>query len=316
MVEDEGYKPHEFAVLYRLNSMSRTIEQGMLNAGMSYQVIGGFSFFDRAEIRDALAMLRFLINTNDGMALSRFINKPSRRIGETSLGKIENFANDQGINLIEAMKRVEEYITSGADRVRVVSGCKEIVEAFNFDYTKLTIGEALGALLQKLRYKEFLESKFEKKELDDRKDNIQELINACALYGEKRGQDIAAYLNNIALQTSSDKKAEENSVSLMSIHASKGLEFPVVFMPCMEEGMMPHKRAVAERDGLEEERRLCYVGMTRAEKNLIISFPAQRMQRYKNGHVSFQNTVPSRFLTEADLMNKVRVIKGDSPRGL
>ena len=297
----QGYKAHDFAILYRLNSMSRSIEQGLMSLGISYQVIGGFSFFDRTEVKDSLAMLRFLINPFDGMALSRFINKPSRRIGEVSLGKIENFAKENGINLMQSMSRASEFITSGTDKLRVIQGCKEIVDAFTFDRTGKSIGEVLSIILSKIRYSSYLESKFESKELEDHKDNVQELINACALYSEKRGNDIGSYLSNIALQTSSDKETEDNKVSLMSLHGSKGLEFPVVFMPCMEEGQLPHKRAMLERNGLDEERRLCYVGGTRAEKILMFSYPSARMQRYRNGSVNFEPTVPSRFIKEMGL---------------
>lgn len=308
MIDNEGYKPHDFAVLYRINAMSRAIEQGLMSLGITYQVIGGFSFFDRSEIRDSLAMLRFAVNPLDGTALSRFINKPSRRIGEVSLGKIENFANDQGINLMEAMKRVREF-ASGNDKTRVIQGCEEIHAAFSFDRTGMSIGEVLDNLVVRLGYYRFLESKYETKELDDRKDNVQELINACALYTEKRGNDIAGYLNNIALQTSSDKDTEDNTVSLMSLHASKGLEFPVVFMPGLEEGQLPHKRALMERDGLDEERRLCYVGMTRAEQRLIVSFADTRMQKFKNGSIAFEPTKKSRFLQESGLANSIRTIR-------
>ena len=298
MIISKECKPHEIAILYRINSMSRSLEQGLMNAGIPYQVIGGFSFFDRAEVKDCMAMLRFAINPMDGMALSRFINKPTRKIGEVTLGKIENFANDNGINLIEALKRAEEYI-SGRDKAAIIKGCKEIVDAFDFDRSNRSIGETLAELLSRMSYGKYLDSHYESKDLDDRKDNIQELVNACALYSEKRGNDIAAYLSNIALQSSSDKESKENSVSLMSLHASKGLEFPVVFMPCMEEGQFPHKRAIVERDGLDEERRLCYVGMTRAERQLILTFPAHRMMRYKNGGVKFERTTCSRFLAES-----------------
>lgn len=308
MIDNEGYKPHDFAVLYRINAMSRAIEQGLMSLGITYQVIGGFSFFDRSEIRDCLAMLRFIVNPLDGTALSRFINKPSRRIGEVSLGKIENFANEQGINLMEAMKRVREF-ASGNDKARVIQGCEEIHAAFSFDRTGMSIGEVLDNIVVRLGYYRYLESKYETKELDDRKDNVQELINACALYTEKRGNDIAGYLNNIALQSSSDKDTEENTVSLMSLHASKGLEFPVVFMPGLEEGQLPHKRALMERDGLDEERRLCYVGMTRAQQRLIVSFADTRMQRFKNGGIVFEPTKKSRFLQESGLANTIRMIR-------
>jgi DNA helicase-2/ATP-dependent DNA helicase PcrA len=283
-----------------------------MNAGIPYQVIGGFSFFDRSEVKDCMAMLRFAINPMDGMALARFINKPTRKIGEVTLGKIENFANDNGINLLESLKRAEEYI-SGRDKAAIIKGCKEIVDAFDFDRTNLSIGETLAEIVAKINYIKYLDSHYEGKDLDDRKDNVQELVNACALYSEKRGNDIAAYLSNIALQSSSDKESKENSVSLMSLHASKGLEFPVVFMPCMEEGQFPHKRAIVERNGLDEERRLCYVGLTRAQKHLILTFPAHRMLRFKRGGVKFEKTTCSRFLTESGVLDDTKFMGARKP---
>jgi len=309
MIEKEGYKPHDFAVLYRVNAMSRAIEQGMITCGLSYQIIGGFSFFDRTEIKDCLAMLRFLVNPFDGTALARFIQKPSRRIGEVAIGKIENFADENGINLIESMKRAGEYFTTGHDRARVIKGCEEVVKAFDFNRDGMSIGEVLHNLVTRLDYYKFLESKYESKELDDRKDNVQELINACALYTQQRNNSIAEYLASIALQTSADKKTEENCVSLMSLHASKGLEFPVVFMPGLEEGQLPHKRALMERDGLDEERRLCYVGMTRAEKRLFVSYADARMQKYQNGAVQFANSKRSRFLDESGLAQGIKKLR-------
>lgn len=309
MIEKEGFKAHDFAVLYRINAMSRAIEQGLVQRGVSYQVIGGFSFFDRTEIRDCLAMLRFLVNPFDGTALARFIQKPSRRLGEVAIGKIENFAEEKGINLLESMKRASEYITSGTDRARVIQGCAEVTEAFAFDREEMSIGEVLNTLITRLNYNKFLESKYESKELDDRKDNVQELINACALYTQQRSNNIAEYLASIALQTSADKKTEENCVSLMSLHASKGLEFPVVFMPGLEEQTLPHKRALFERDGLAEERRLCYVGMTRAEKRLILSFANQKMQKFGKAGVQFEGTKPSRFLKESGLDGKIKTFR-------
>ena len=180
--------------------------------------------------------------------------------------------------------------------------------AFGFDYAKLNIGESLNKLLKDIEYDKYLETKYEGKELLDRKDNIQEFVNASALYSDRKGNDISNYLTSIALQTSSDKETTNDTVSLLSLHASKGLEFPVVFMPGMEEEQLPHKRALAERDGLEEERRLCYVGFTRAQKKLIVSYAATRMQRYK-GFVDFAKTKPSRFLHESGLSKTMQIIK-------
>ncbi len=311
MIDSGVYKPHDFAVLYRLNSMSRAIEQGLVSAGVKYQVIGGFSFFDRAEVRDSISVLRFLVNPSDGTALARFVNKPGRNIGEATLGKIENFAEENNISLIESMKRAKEHITSGANKDKIIEACERLASIFEEDYSGKSIGEVLATLLRKIEYRKFLESKYDSKEYEDRQSNVQELINSCALYSEKRGNDIGSYLSNIALQSSSDKETKEDMVTLMSLHASKGLEFPVVFLPCLEEGQMPHKRAIMERDGLEEERRLAYVGMTRAQKELYLSHSSARMQRYSAGAVRFDKVIPSRFLREAGITSAIRIADYD-----
>jgi DNA helicase-2/ATP-dependent DNA helicase PcrA len=274
-----------------------------------YQVIGGFSFYDRTEVKDCISMLRFAVNRQDGMALSRFINKPTCRVGETTIGKIENFARHNSCDLILALSKAKEIITTGADKLQIYKRCEAIVDAYSVDFSKMSIGEVLVHLVKELDYRKYLESKFQDKELEDKLSNMQELIDSCALYSDKRGNDIGAYLNNIALQSSSDKETIDNSVSLMSMHASKGLEFPVVFMPGLEEGQLPHSRAIKERDGLDEERRLCYVGMTRAKKRLIVTYPDARMQKYKNGAVNFAKTKPSRFLQESGLQKSMQIIR-------
>lgn len=302
------FAPQDIAILYRINSMSRVLEQGLMLHGIPYQIIGGFSFYDRTEIKDCVSMLRFLINPFDGMALGRFINKPISKIGETTLGQIELYAQKNNISLLQAMRCVETSSLNVNNKMYLFARCKKLVQAFDFDYKNLNIGEVLTKIIQDTEYDKYLQSKYEEKDLTDRRENIQEFINASALYSARKGNDIANYLTSIALQTSADKDVVDNTVSLMSMHASKGLEFPVVFMPGVEEGQLPHKRALNERDGLEEERRLCYVGMTRAKNKLIISFAASRMQKFR-GFVDFQKTQPSRFIKESGLSNHLQIVK-------
>jgi DNA helicase-2/ATP-dependent DNA helicase PcrA len=288
--------------------MSRVLEQGLMTAGIPYQVIGGFSFYDRSEIKDCIAILRFLVNPSDGMALSRFVNKPISKIGETTLGQIENYARQNSISVLAALQKIESVPLRSNNKLNLYARCKKIAEAFDFDYKKLNMADVLVKILKDIDYDTFLESKYDKKDLLDRRENIQEFVNATALYATRKGNDIANYLANIALQTSSDKESVENSVSLMSMHASKGLEFPVVFLPGLEEGQLPHKRAINERDGIEEERRLCYVGMTRAKKKLVVSFASSRMQKY-NSIIRYEKTIPSRFIKESGLDTKINIVR-------
>lgn len=301
LIRSGRYTADQFAVLYRNNAMSRAIEAGFISQGVSYQVVGGFSFFDRKEIKDILSMLRFLINPKDGIALSRFINKPSKRIGQATIGKIEKFAIDKKINLIESLKRSDEYI-SGSDALKIRTDCKKIAEVFARDFTGIPIGEIMSSLVQSLDYIEYLKEDTEDPNITNRIQNLEELYISASAFGAKRSNDIVGYLNKIALQSSADKETDEDTVALMTIHASKGLEFPVVFMPCCDEGSLPSQMSLSERDNdAEEERRLCYVGMTRAKKKLYMTFPKSRPKRTRSGALINVPTVPSRFFKEAGL---------------
>ena len=297
---DSGVKPQDIAVLYRMNSMSRAIEAGLVQNQIPYQVLGGYGFYDRKEIKDGLAMLRFLVNPYDSLALSRFINKPKRGIGEGTLSKIENYAEQNGLDLIHALMKSSEYITTPS----ICKYCNELAEIFSKDYSHQNIGETLYSLLESLKYDEYLKTdKDASDNYNDRKDNQQELINSAAIFSIERANDIILYLQNISLSTSSDKDTKNEKVTLMTLHGSKGLEFDVVFMPRLEENLFPHKRAIMERkDGIDEERRLCFVGMTRAKKKLVCSFSDKSVMKYGKGSIQFVKNIPSRFIKEAGLL--------------
>ncbi len=296
-----GYKPHDFAVLYRANSMSRAIETGLLGAGIDYEVIGSRSFFDRMEVKDSLSMLKFYANPKDGIALNRFINKPTRRIGQGTVAKIEKYANDHKIDLIESMGKADQYI-NGANSSTIKTELKRISGLFAAA-PKGDIGSLMQHLVSGMNYVKYLEE-YDDKGVRNRQDNLEELYNSASQF---KG-DASAYLNKIALQSASDKESVDDCVSLMTIHASKGLEFPVVFMPCMDEGSMPSSLALQDRDNnAEEERRLAYVGMTRAKEHLIFSYPSTRLKRGRRGTFPV-NTQPSRFLKECDVLERAKRI--------
>tara|TARA_B100001778_G_scaffold334967_1_gene349841 strand:+ start:42033 stop:43757 length:1725 start_codon:yes stop_codon:yes gene_type:complete len=302
LVHTQGYKHDQFAVLYRANAMSRALETAFMNRGVPYQVIGGFSFFKREEIKDALAMLRFYINPFDSTALARFVNKPSHSIGEVTLGKIENYANQNKVDLISALMDVDKYLKATAKAEKVKNRAKLIGRVFSKDRSGQDIGSILEGIIKDLSYEDWIEVNYED-DADDRKDSLSELINAAARASKGSNANISEYLNKIALMTTADKSTQAGTVSLMTIHASKGLEFPVVFLPRLEEGKMPHNRSSTEDRGVEEERRLCYVAMTRAEKVLIASYSKQ--EKIKSG--KFLRTVnnrPSRFLFESGILKK------------
>lgn len=313
LVDAREFVASDFAILYRNNAMSRALEVAMIDVGLSYQVIGGFGFFDRKEIKDSLAMLRFYANPKDGLALARFINKPSRRIGQVTLGKIEKFAKDNKIDLNESMKRASEYI-KGSDALLIHSECAKLAKVFQHDYGTKGFGDIMEGLVAGTDYLTYL-----KEDNDDsyynRQQNLQELFTSATAYGQKKPNDIMGYLNKIALKSSADKESTDGSVTLMTIHAAKGLEFPVVFIPCMDEGSLPSHRALSEDEkNVEEERRVTFVGMTRAKKKLYMSYPASRPKRDKknpSGGIIYVKTEESRFFAEAGLQPIKTDIRGN-----
>jgi DNA helicase-2/ATP-dependent DNA helicase PcrA len=191
--------------------------------------------------------------------------------------------------------------------VAVKSGMSEVVNAFNFDYKTMTVAQCLAKIIKDLNYEDYLKDEAEDGQADDRLENVQELIRDAARFAEEKKGDVTDYLEQIALATASDKSADGDAVSLMSLHASKGLEFPVVFMLGVEQNILPHKKAVDERkDGIQEERRLCYVGMTRAKNILSVSYCTRRQDGFAavKGKVSYKNSLPSQFLSESGLLKK------------
>lgn len=292
------YQYKDVAIFYRINSMSRAIEMALVNAGIPHTMIGGFSFYDRKEIKDCLSMLKFLINPFDGVSFHRIANKPARSLGDVTIGKIEKVANQKNISILEAI----DYMDFKAEGVR--AGLHEIQKAFNIQWKSATIAENLNYLIQTLKYRDFLDA--DPDTAEERKQNLDELIRDAVRWGEEQSNDIGAYLEHVCLMSSYDKEADGNSVSLMTLHGSKGLEFPVVFMLGVEQEILPHKMAVAERaDGLEEERRLAYVGMTRAKEILTMCYCKFRQENSfgKAGKMRYRTSMPSQFLFEAGLLD-------------
>lgn len=302
LIDNQGYKPNDFAVLYRANAMSRAIEQAFVSNGLPYSIIGGFGFFDRVEIKDALAMLRFYSNPADGTALSRFINKPARSIGQVTLGKIENYANDNNVNMIESLNSADKYLKSTAKSNVIKDHCQSISNIFSKDRSNQDIGTIIKDMINETGYESYLEVKYED-DADNKKSNLNELINSASIYSKQNGTNVSDYLGKIALMSTADKDSDEGAISMMTVHASKGLEFPVVFLPRLEEGQMPHTRCFSEEGGLAEERRLCYVAITRAEKILVTSWSKEMRINTKYGLRTKKNE-PSRFLFESGILSK------------
>lgn len=293
----------EVAVFYRMNSMSRAIEMACVQQQLPHTVIGSFSFYDRKEVKDCLAMMRFLANPRDGISFHRIANKPKRSLGDTTIGKIENFATAHNCSLLGACGSM----SFSSELVR--EGLYTLKQAFDWQWENEPLGHVLDHLVKALKYEEYL-----KEDPDtylERMENVQELINDATRYSAESGNDLAGYLEQMALMSGSDKSADGDSISLMSLHASKGLEFPVVFMLGVEQNILPHKRAVDERaDGLDEERRLCYVGMTRAEKLLFVTYCNRRQDNNasRRGSLGYRQSIPSQFLIEAGLLQNLKEV--------
>ena len=290
----EGVDYKDFAVFYRTNAQSRIFEEAFRAANIPYQIVGGVGFYDRMEIKDLLAYLRVMCNPNDSMSVRRIINVPSRGIGATTLERLIDFAAAEDITLFEAVQRVDEITTINRG---LQSKVKRFAKIFDeFDASVLPT-DALDYVLKVTSYLKNLEAQSENNiEAQNRVENIQELINAVIEYEDNEPEpSLSDYLENVALIADIDTMETDSTdmVTLMTLHSAKGLEFPFVFIVGMEDGYLPHQRAMNSEAELEEERRLCYVGITRAMEQLYLLHAKSRR--------TFRETeyrVQSRFIAE------------------
>ncbi|HLL87979.1 MAG TPA: 3'-5' exonuclease, partial [Tepidisphaeraceae bacterium] len=312
LVRKEYVPAQQIAIFYRTNDMSRPIEQALAKRQVPYLVIGSGSYYDRMEVKDVLSMLRFVCNPRDGISFHRIANKPARGMGDTLIGKLEWYAEHHGVDLLTAMLRADALQDDNGRPLSEgqVKACHDCLSIFYFDLAGKSVHDVVNELLDRTQYDKWLKEKYEEKgEYEARSRNVNELANSIAEFARaNRGATIADYLQSISLYTDSDKAKDSNAVRLMSLHASKGLEFDVVYMVGVEHGILPHEKAVKDRGdrGLEEERRLCYVGFTRARKVLRVTWCRKRQDvfsRSRDGRM--KPTLPSRFLMEAGLMSKV-----------
>ena len=289
------YEPKDIAILYRTNFQSRSYEDALLRARINYNVVGNISFYERKEVKDLLAYLKFLINPSDAVSFKRIINTPKRGIGDTTVNKIEDFAEENKITLYEACMRIEEV-------PKIAKGTKKKITDFlammNGIDRNRTITNIFDYIVEITGYVDELRQQ-RTEEAEDRIDNINELRRVIAqfVYDNPQGA-VHDFLQDLALLTDQNNVDEDggNAVSLMTIHASKGLEFPIVFLTGLEEGLFPSSRAFTE-DEIGEERRLFYVGITRAEEKLYIT---KAITRSTFGGAPARTT-PSRFLDELPL---------------
>ena len=288
----EGVNYKDCAVFYRTNAQSRIFEEAFRAANIPYQIVGGVGFYDRMEIKDLLAYLRVVCNPNDSMSVRRIINVPGRGIGATTLDRLLNFATQQGIPLFDAIQRVDEITTINRGLQTKVQRFAKIFD--DFDASMLP-ADALDYVLKVTGYLKNLEAQ-KTIEAQNRVENIEELINAVIEYEQNTSEPtLSDYLENVALTADIDTMETDSTdmVTLMTLHSAKGLEFPFVFIVGMEEGYLPHGRSLDTQAELEEERRLCYVGITRAMEQLYLSHARSRRM--------FRETeyrVQSRFISE------------------
>lgn len=292
-----GSPYQSFAILYRTNAQSRAMEEALRKIGIPYKIYGGTSFYQRKEIKDLIAYFRLTFNPNDEEALKRVINYPRRGIGNTSIERIMIAANEHNISLWDVISNAERYLDSRT--AATVAPFSLLIQSFQ---AAAATNTAFDSAMHISQHSGLLKDLYEDKSIEglSRYENIQELLNGIKEFSdrediEEKGLDV--FMQDIALLTNEDNDKDPNAdtVSLMTIHASKGLEFPFVHIVGLEENLFPSQRSLNSRDDLEEERRLFYVALTRAEKNIYISYATSR---YQWGNLN--NCEPSRFIDELD----------------
>jgi len=276
----KGRRWSEIAVLYRTNRQSRSFEEALIRNNIPYKVIGGMSFFDRKEVKDIVAYLNVIYNPNDIVSMKRIINVPRRGIGDATFNMIREYYN-KGYSLLEAVKEVS----------KIKKEVKSFYELWTYLLAlkdSLTLRDLISTIINKTNYLSEFENQ-EKKELENRMENLMELMDFADNFSGKAQDTLGEFLTHLSLTNSKlESTLEEGKVSLITLHSVKGLEFEVVFLVGMEEGILPHYNATTKEE-IQEERRLCYVGITRAKEKLYLSYAAKRYSRYQE---------PSRFLEE------------------
>jgi DNA helicase-2/ATP-dependent DNA helicase PcrA len=304
---EQGNARSDAAVLYRSNAQSRVFEEALMTFGIPYRVYGGLRFFERAEIKDALGYLRLLENPADDAAFERVVNTPPRGIGERSLAAVRHAARERGLSLWDATSAVVAERTLMARATNALAAFQELIKSLGEACAGLELHEQVGHAIQASGLLDhYRKDKGEKGEA--RVENLEELVNAARGFEPQEGDEamapLAAFLAHAALEAGEGQAGPwEDCVQLMTLHSAKGLEFPLVFLCGLEEGLFPHQRSAEEPGRLEEERRLCYVGMTRARRQLFISYAESRRL---HGMDNFP--MPSRFIREipAELVQEVR----------
>ncbi len=302
----------DIAVLYRTNYQSRAIEEAMLKNGIPYKLVGGFRFYDRKEIKDILSYMRFIFNLKDDLSITRILNTPNRKIGPKSIAAIHSISKKCGCSIGEvlvgaysiknSLEKHEEMddreykkVESVMDDIMNFSSIVDLFGSLYFESQGIDVLSVIDLILEKTKYIEWFDDGSQ--EAEYKKENIEELKNVAAVYSQKFGNTsleiFLQEINLIELEQSKNQDGSGNYVNLMTLHSSKGLEFDYVFIVGVEEGILPHSRSFTDEEELEEERRLCYVGITRAKEKLYLTFSERRLSRE-----GYSTQIPSRFLGE------------------
>src|SRR5262249_46900073 len=301
------------AVLYRTNSQSRVFEEAMRRASLAYNIVGGFSFYERMEVRDIIAYLKLAMNPHDSIALQRVINTPPRGIGKVTLDEIENRARELGISLWDAISDLVEDERFSPRAAVALGNFQRIVNQLAARVEQITgesadpddscvgvestapVSDLVKAAILDTGYENALKSE-NNDEAEGRLENLQELVNAAVDYDEQGAEGLRDFIDHSALVADTDQYKADVSVTLMTAHSAKGLEFPLVFLVGLEDGLFPHSRSLGDTSDIEEERRLAYVAMTRAERYLYVTHAVKR--RVYGEELASE---PSQFLNEMPL---------------
>lgn len=283
----------DFAILYRTNAQSRSFEDILVQRNIPYQVIGGLRFYDRREIKDVLAYLRVIVNPADSVSLKRVINVPKRGIGKTTLAKIDSVAQQLNVPFWDIISDDTSIRTVAGSRAKRILEFVQLIQSQQAVVDSANATEIFAAVIEESGYIEALKQEGTE-EAENRRQNVEELYNALVQYGEEsEDTSLSGFLASASLASDLDNLDDDTAVSLMTLHSAKGLEFPVVFVVGMEDGLFPNYRSQQDPRALEEERRLCYVGITRAQEQLFLS---HALSRRLWGQI--QTAAPSQFLGE------------------
>lgn len=302
----------DFAILYRTNAQSRPFEDLLIRNNIPYQVVGGFKFYDRKEIKDALAYLKAIANPADTVSLMRVINTPKRGIGKTTVDRLNHAAQELGCPLWEILSDETSVATIGGRAAKKINAFAGLIKEMQEKMTEMRGADILDYVMQHSGYIDALTMQGTE-EADNRVENIAELQNAMLQFAEENEDpSLGGFLENASLASDLDNLDEDaQQVSLMTLHSAKGLEFPVVFLVGLEQGLFPHTRSISDPVALEEERRLCYVGVTRAQEQLFLSYTRERyMWGYR------EPAVASQFLAELPeelVVTNVRSLQKEAP---